>query len=252
MKFPIKKVLTFLFVFTFFIGYCPKISYGATFTDSYSFSHQNSDAPFSGNGAGGNSGRGQSFTTPNDGNSYKITSAKFYLKGSCTGTINAYLYATTGSYPGSAVPTGSVLGTSDGFTCSSITGTYTQYTFTFTGAEQYTMSPNTHYAVILKDSTSISVNVAQDNASPTAPGDEIDWNNSGDVYRTQTSIGETRDLIYEFNGDTAPGGGGGGGGSSISTTTATSTTEQTQTNIFFAFVVFYFAFGITILTLKKI
>ena len=63
--------------------------------------------------AGGNPAVGQSFT----GNGLILNSAEFYLKkkGSPTGNAVVKIYAHSGTYGTSSVPTGSALATSDNF-----------------------------------------------------------------------------------------------------------------------------------------
>lgn len=91
---------------------------------------------------------GQSFK----GTGTKITSAKFYISkvGSPTGTAVACLYLATGTSGVDAVPTGSVLATSDTLEVSKLTGTLSLIIFTFTGSNQYPMTAGTNYVLTLE------------------------------------------------------------------------------------------------------
>lgn len=145
----------------------------ATLIDSYSETNKDSSEPLQ--GGAGYFAFGNSFTTLNDGNNYNITSAKFYLAktGSPSGNMTARLYAHSGTYGTSSKPTGSVLGTSDAINASTLTGTFTLTEFTFTGAQQYTMTANTQYCIQIFFSTGSSgnvVDVGEDGSSPTHGG----------------------------------------------------------------------------------
>ena len=90
-----------------------------------------------------------SFTTLNDGNSYKITSAIMNLAKTSTPTGSYWyvLYAHTGTYGVSSLPTGSALATSDTADISALTTSYVNKELNFTGAQQYLMSANTNYVL---------------------------------------------------------------------------------------------------------
>ncbi len=93
---------------------------------------------------------GQSFTVSKRG---KLASCKFYLSkaGNPTGTLNAKLYAHSGTYGTSSITTGSSLATSDNINASSI-GTAALVTFTFTGVQQYLMGVG-YYCIICNGSS---------------------------------------------------------------------------------------------------
>lgn len=92
---------------------------------------------------------GQSIT----GNGGSLTSVKFYLKksGTLSGTMYAKLYAHTGTYGTSSIPTGSALATSDGVAESSLTTSYQLIEFTF--STPYTLSNGTYYVIIFEPAT---------------------------------------------------------------------------------------------------
>lgn len=89
---------------------------------------------------------GQSFV----GDGGRLTEVKFYLdkSGTLTGNITAYLYAHSGTYGTSSVPTGSILATSSPVAASTITSTPTLHTFTFDGT--YELIADTNYVVVIE------------------------------------------------------------------------------------------------------
>ena len=84
--------------------------FGQTLIDSYPSSNYDQDQYL---GSNNFVGYGQSFTTT--GSVLKLSSCKFYLVkvGSQTGAMYAKVYAHSGTYGTSSIPTGSALATSD-------------------------------------------------------------------------------------------------------------------------------------------
>ncbi len=93
---------------------------------------------------------GSPFKTPNDGNSYTLSSITFELNKSSspTGTVSALLYANTGTFGSTNAPTGSVLSTA---TKAANTFGASPGPVTFTFPDDYAMAPNTVYHIIIKD-----------------------------------------------------------------------------------------------------
>jgi len=101
-------------------------------------------ATFTGSGA---RAYGQTFR-PSD--SYTLTSCKFNIRrggATLTGNLKAYLYAHTGTFGSGGLPTGDILATSDSLDMSTLTTSYTLYTFTFDGT--YVLVANTAYCLII-------------------------------------------------------------------------------------------------------
>ncbi len=91
---------------------------------------------------------GETFKTPNNGISYKITSVKFYVrKVGSPGTFAFGLYAHTGTYGSSGVPTGNALATSTYYTGSNFSTDWGLFEGSFNATNQYVMSPNTAYTI---------------------------------------------------------------------------------------------------------
>jgi len=93
---------------------------------------------------------GQSFTNQSDS---KLVSCKFYMQknGAPSGSAYAKLYAHSGTYGVDGVPTGAVLATSDALNVTTVSTTSFQLTtFTFSGANQYVMAPNTYYVIVME------------------------------------------------------------------------------------------------------
>jgi len=110
--------------------------------DSYSESNCGGYYQMSSN-ADDSMGCGQSFT----GDGGVLNSVKFYLKKitSITGTAYVKIYAHTGTFGTSSLPTGSALAISDVFDVSTLTTSFQLITFTFTGAEKITLTNETKY-----------------------------------------------------------------------------------------------------------
>lgn len=118
-------------------------------------------------------GAGQSFAVGILGT--KLTSCKFYLlkTGTPTGNGVAKLYAMGGSFGTTSVPTGSALATSDNVDVSTITGSYTLITFTFSGANQYLMTAGANYVITFEytgGSVSNYIRFGTDTSASTHPG----------------------------------------------------------------------------------
>jgi len=95
-----------------------------------------------------NVGYGQSFT----GVRGRLESMRFSLKktNSPTGDAYAKVYAHSGVYGTSSVPTGAALATSDAFDVSTLTGTPTYRYFYFTGANQITLTKGVYYVLTIE------------------------------------------------------------------------------------------------------
>jgi len=132
---------------------------------------------------------GQAFTC---GDTYEITSAKFYLKkrGDPIGMAHAVLYAHSGTYGTSSKPTDSALATSDDFDVDDLTANLVLHTFPFTGEEQYEMQADTKYCIAFENPTSGTINFVDnvalsfDATSPTHDGNSFAfeggvWNDYG-------------------------------------------------------------------------
>lgn len=160
--------------------------------DSYSESNVNDETNLEITGAF--DAVGQSFTTPNDGNTYTLDSCQFYLKQTVapTGNLTAKLYAHTGSYGSGGVATGAALTTSANVDSATLGGTMALITFTFDNT--YSLTPNTNY-VIAVDGASITgtVKVGSDSTSPTHSGNSM--------YYTGGWTADTRDIAFYVYGN---------------------------------------------------
>jgi hypothetical protein len=137
---------------------------------------------------GGLAQAGQSFTMLSS--DYKITSAKFRLSktGLPNGTGYAFLYAHSGTYGASSVPTGSALAQSEGLDISTIAGSSTVYELTFNASQQYTMIANAYYCSVFGNATTWegdSSNYIQfyfAYSSPTHSGNEVKYTTSSGTW----------------------------------------------------------------------
>ncbi len=100
---------------------------------------------------------GQSFI----GKAGNLVNVKFYLSknGNPTGNIVAKLYAHSGNFGITSIPIGAALATSDNIDISTISAlNYELITFSFTGAEQYTLVEGTKYCIAIEYSGGDSSN----------------------------------------------------------------------------------------------
>ena len=121
-----------------------------TLHDSYSEANKDNNDLLN-NADAGVDCHAHSFTTLNDGKQYKLTSIKAHLAKVSTPTGNywAVLYAHSGTYGVTSVPTGSALATSDTKDISALTTSYVLTELFFTGSNQYVMSANTNYELAI-------------------------------------------------------------------------------------------------------
>jgi len=123
---------------------------------------------------------GQSFT----GDGGVLDSAIFYLliAGSPTGYAYAKIYAHTGTFGTSSLPTGNALAVSDGVDVSGISNVaYELTTFNFKGANKITLTNGTKYVVTLEYENGDASNYlmyGQDGTSPTHAGNKCYYDGS--------------------------------------------------------------------------
>jgi len=145
---------------------------------------------------------GQTFQTPASPQ-YSITSCKFYLRknASPVGILKVRIYAHTGTWGSTGVPTGSALASSDGVAMENLTSDYQLITFVFSGVNRIILSASTNYCISLEadsattlDSTNY-VNVGLDTASPTHAGNAFHYN-----YSDWGAEGTGVDIIFYLYG----------------------------------------------------
>lgn len=143
----------------------------SSIVDSYSESNQVSDT---------SSVVGQSFT----GDGSTLDKAVFYLKksGSPTGSIVAKIYAHSGTFGSTGVPSGSALATSDSVDPAALSTSFALVDFTFSGANKITLTAATKYFVTFEHSLSFPnyVLIGRDTTSPSHAGNYVfktaSWN----------------------------------------------------------------------------
>lgn len=162
-----------------------------TTLDSYSESNTDQDVQ-SDNTTTGNA---QSFTPASTGT---LGSVKFWLKkvGSPTGNAICKIYAHSGTYGTSSVPTGAALASSANFDVTTLTTSYQLITFTFSGANQITLTGGTRYCVAFEQVSGANwpaLNVPKmggDSSSPTHGGNRA-------FFQTGSwSASSTFDLVF--------------------------------------------------------
>lgn len=169
------------------------------------YSEENQESGYAVNGGGtDNQAVGQSIT--GDGGNLTDIYYNLRLSGSPTGNATAKVYAHSGTFGTSSVPTGAALATSNTFDVSTLTGNYHNYKFTF--ASPATLTNGTKYVITFEYSGGSTVNTVQvgrDTTSPSHGGNAAHSSNG-----TSWSASSGRDLIFYA----VTSGGGGGGGTS--------------------------------------
>ena len=153
--------------------------------------------------------QGQSFTTLNNGNYYSIDHCVFSLgnngntpSGNIVAELRTESHVT--AYGTDSIG-GSLLATSGAVNMNTITDASStqQTTFTFSGANQYIVHPNTHYFINLYNNNGTDyVTMAYDGSSPTADGNRAYTDGTGTAWTADA----TRDICFEVWGNlvTAP------------------------------------------------
>lgn len=120
---------------------------------------------------------GESFT--GDGNDIdEIDVESLIASGSPTGNATIEIYAHSGVFGTSSVPTGSILATSDGIDVTTFTGSLATYTFNF--STPYTTVNGTKYVWQLRHVGTAGnvIGIGRDNSSPTHTGNASRWGGS--------------------------------------------------------------------------
>ncbi len=125
---------------------------------------------------------GQTFKTPNNGQFYRLTSTTFYLiREMSVGYLISELYNMTGSYGTTGKPTGNALAVSDIVDVATIPSSgWTLISFTFSASQQFIMTPNTAYAIVVRAasngfSASLRIDVGIDSIGATGAGNMFDF-----------------------------------------------------------------------------
>ncbi len=169
-----------------------------TVMDSYAITNNDTTVSLH---ASGFTGMGQAFT--GDGNDIDEADFELSKTASPTGNATAKVYAITGTFGTNAKPTGSALATSDTLDVSTLTGTPTTKTFTF--STPFTTTNGTKYCITIEYSggnPSNYIKAGYDASSPSHAG------NYSDLVGSWLGI-SARDAGFEVR---STGGGGGGVG----------------------------------------
>jgi len=130
----------------------------------------------------------QSFT----GNGTAITGADFFMykAGTPSNSATVKIYAHSGTYGTSSVPTGAVLATSDGVVGTTVLTSARRVFFPFTGANQITLTNGTYYcAVITYDGDGTNkLLVGHDTTSPTHSGNKGYYFGGWNAQSTQDMV----------------------------------------------------------------
>lgn len=139
------------------------------------------------------------------GNGSTLDSCKFYLSKNGSPTQNCYaeLYAHTGTFGSTGLPTGSVLATSDAVSASTVSASFGLITFTFSGADRIELGDLTDYVLVMRHSGVIStdldyLSVGVDTSSSTHEGNLVLRNTISDAWSYRSSY-DTIFYVYGVN-----------------------------------------------------
>lgn len=176
---------------TYSLSACSFTSYGAddttnaafynncTVTTLASYAETNQDSTSSLR-SGADTALGQSFASGAGG---VLSACRFYLKktGTPTGNATAKIYAHSGSFGTSSVPTGAALATSETFDVSTLTGSYALTEFKFEGTDAITLTASTNYVLVIEytgGSVGNTLDVGTDTSAPGHGGNASTYNGS--------------------------------------------------------------------------
>lgn len=153
--------------------------------DSYAFSNRSGVISSPG------SEIGQTFT----GDGKVLEKAKLSLiRNGATGNAYVRIYAHTGTFGSTGIPTGSVLAESDPVDITSFTNLLqSTVTFNFSGANQITLGNGTHYCLSLYYAGS-NLSIGYDGSSPTHAGNNY----------VGVTADNTKDLVFEVYNTSSP------------------------------------------------
>lgn len=138
---------------------------------------------------------GQSFQVQN---SCTLDSLIIDMKtnGSPSGSFQFEIYAITGTYGSTSVPTGSVLATSNTITVGSLTSSYATYTVNFSGANRIAVTAGQQYALVCNYSaTSFPNSIYLKNKTPSFHGGNQSYKSAG-VWAALA----TYDVVFDLEG----------------------------------------------------
>jgi len=222
---------------------CVEASYPVNIVDSYSEANHDVDRTMKALHPGGGadpSAVGQSF---NATATYRLHSVSFYLKKTSTPVGDAYvvLYAHSGVYGTSSLPTGAALATSEPYAVSSLTTSSQLITFTFNDTNKYQLTAGEKYVITYQNPTAGTIDAAKyvsagcDFSAPTHEGRYLYYaNGAWSAYNTLDAIfyvyGSPIDHGYTFTGTYYENGTRAWGDAVTVTTTGTEYTDEFLVN----------------------
>lgn len=138
---------------------------------------------------------GQSFQVQN---SCTLDSLIIDIKttGSPSGSFQFEIYAISGTYGSTSIPTGAVLATSDSVSVASLSGTYTTQTIGFSGANRIAMTAGQQYALVCNYANTAFPNaLLLKNKTPSFHGGNQSYKSAG----TWNALG-SYDCVFDLEG----------------------------------------------------
>jgi len=139
---------------------------------------------------------GQSFTASSNGTLKSIV-LKLRKTGLPTGNAVVRIYAHSGTFGTTSIPTGTALASSDNLDVSTLTTTETETTINFSGANQISLESGINYCFALEYTNDFltSIAISADSTSPTHSGNGFKKSNSDPLWYEFTD----KDIVFQIN-----------------------------------------------------
>lgn len=139
------------------------------------------------------------------GDGTPIGIAKFYLQknGSPSGNLVAKIYAHTGTWGSTGIPTGSALAISSAIDSSTIPTSFSLISFPFLGSDRITLANGTHYVLTIEGDVGVfnnMISIAQGGDGTGHSGNIVYTSNSGSIW----SLGSGSDTCFYLENSVTP------------------------------------------------
>ena len=147
---------------------------------------------------------GQTFTPTYTASVSAVSLYIYQLNAALSGTSTVAIYNTSGTYGTNAIPTSTPLAVSDNFQVSQLTRSPSLINFTFSGANQVTLTSGNHYALVLRYSgadTNHAIGINYDDITVSHSGNIIFTTDGGTTW-TGSGVADLPFYVYQLIPDT--------------------------------------------------